>query len=89
MNRNIIIAMALALGWFAWDKFAPSPEPAIPVAATTAIQTDAITSPEPAPEPAAPAKSIAVLPFSNMSDDAATSIFPMVFPRKSSMNWRR
>jgi TolB-like protein/Tfp pilus assembly protein PilF len=75
MNRNIIIAMALALGWFAWDKFAPSPEPAIPAAETLAVQTEPEASPKPIAEPAAPAKSIAVLPFTNMSDDAGNEYF--------------
>jgi TolB-like protein/Tfp pilus assembly protein PilF len=80
MDRNIIIAMALALSWFAWDKFAPSPEPATPAAETLAVQTEPEVTPEPmpdltGPEPAAPAKSIAVLPFTNMSEDASNEYF--------------
>jgi len=75
LDRNIMIVMAVALIWFAWDKFAPSPEPATPAAETLAVQTDFEAQLAPAPEPAAPAKSIAVLPFTNMSDDAGNEYF--------------
>ncbi len=56
----IIGIMAIALSWFAWDKFvASTPAPAEPAAAAAEQ----------------PAKSIAVLPFVNMSDDASNEYF--------------
>jgi len=73
LDFSIIIVLAVALGWFAWDKFVASPEP--PTTATVTSPTDSESSREPIPEPAAPAKSIAVLPFINMSEDAGNEYF--------------
>ena len=73
LDFSIMVVMAVALAWFAWDKFATSPEP--PATATVAAQTDSDTVQTPISEPAAPAKSIAVLPFINMSDDASNEYF--------------
>jgi adenylate cyclase len=57
MNRMIMVVMALALGYFAFDKFvlAPNRDPLV-VAANTV----------------APINSIAVLPFQNNNSDADT-----------------
>jgi len=60
LDRSIIVILLLALGYFAWDKFsAPPPE----VAAVAAVAESAIE------------KSIAVLPFVNMSADADNEYF--------------
>jgi TolB-like protein len=76
MDRNIIIAMALALAYFSYDKFlasppdnAPQPKPAPIVAAENAP----IPVASPATDPAE--KSVAVLPFVNMSEDAQNEYF--------------
>ncbi len=64
LDYTIIAILALALGYFAWDKFAPEDS-----AENTAIQVEAGAA-EPVSE-----KSIAVLPFVNMSDDASNEYF--------------
>ncbi len=71
LDRAIMFVMAIALAWFAWDKFAGSaPKPpaeaaARPVeAAMPAAQTPESTQ-----------KSIAVLPFVNMSADPDQEYF--------------
>jgi TolB-like protein len=61
LDRTIIVVLAVALGWFAWDKFMVSPEPAAETVATTA---DAETVEE---EVSGPDNSVAVLPFVSMS----------------------
>jgi adenylate cyclase len=70
----VIGLMAAGLAWFAWDKFVSEPqtyqESAQNVAETGSIAT------EPVPETATGNnKSIAVLPFVNMSDDGANEYF--------------
>jgi TolB-like protein len=73
LDFSIMLVMAVALGWFAWDKFATPPETSeMP---TAVAQIESATHQETAPEPAAPGKSIAVLPFANMSDDASNEYF--------------
>lgn len=76
MDRNIIIALTLALAYFAYDKFlvqAPdSPPPSTPAIGSSA---EIPTEPEPAPSPITGEKSVAVLPFVNMSDDAENEYF--------------
>jgi len=60
LNFAITVLMAVALAWFAWDKFGPRSD----TAETAAV--------EPAPSTAAPAataRSIAVLPFADMSPE--------------------
>jgi len=76
MDRHIMIAMALALAYFAYDKFFASapdsmPQPA-PVAIVAVEDTPTPVTP-PATDPAE--KSVAVLPFVNMSDDAQNEYF--------------
>ncbi len=73
LDRSIIIVLVIALIWFTWDKF--SVTPALPTTATVALPVDSESSLEPVPEPAVPAKSIAVLPFINMSDDKQNEYF--------------
>jgi TolB-like protein len=57
----IIGVLSLALAWFAWERFGPKP-----------AEPEAMV--EPAPELTVE-KSIAVLPFINMSEDAANEFF--------------
>jgi TolB-like protein/Flp pilus assembly protein TadD len=70
MDRTIIIVLVLALGYFGFDKFvlAPHRNDALVAAATKAATPTAAT-------PNADAHSIAVLPFVNMSGDAANKYF--------------
>ncbi|MEJ2535114.1 MAG: hypothetical protein P8008_06525 [Gammaproteobacteria bacterium] len=71
LDRAIIVVLALALAWFAWDKFsggAPAPAPPESAAATA-------TGPEAPSAEKAVDQSIAVLPFINMSADADNEYF--------------
>ena len=86
LDYAIIGLMALALGYFAWDKFLGGEGAAVPAAtvsgaaapeastgaaetapAATATASDAASVPAPATAP--PARSIAVLPFTDMSPE--------------------
>ena len=76
MERNIIIAMALALAYFAYDKFLSpepvnQPEPAITTAVAEEKPAD-ISTPQSAQTGE---KSVAVLPFINMSEDKENEYF--------------
>jgi len=87
LDRAIIVVMALALGYFAWDKFLSSPADGTPANAVTGSESGkADNSKAPGipeeeaglPAPAAnepPEKSIAVLPFVNMSNDPDQEYF--------------
>ena len=71
LDRTIIAVLVLALGYFAWDKFAvePTPEPA----SELVIEEHADVVPV---EPALPDdKSIAVLPFANRSTNEEDEFF--------------
>ncbi len=86
LDRTIIVVLVLALGYFAWDKFS-SPEDVIP--ATAGIQAgnsktgnadqgtdaDKNISPTASAVDEPPEKSIAVLPFVNMSNDPDQEYF--------------
>ena len=65
LDRSIIVILLLALGYFAWDKFSAQPGAVAPAAqlAPTTVEEAAID------------KSIAVLPFVNMSADANNEYF--------------
>jgi len=65
LDRTIIVILVLALGYFAWDKYRSSSDAATTGQAAVQHQT---SESEPAPaEAAAEQKSIAVLPFVDMS----------------------
>ena len=71
LNRTIVIVMALALGYFALDKFVfitTEPEQSVTSTATGEIQEAPPTKP-------ITNKSIAVLPFINMSSDPEQEYF--------------
>ncbi len=77
LNVTIIALMALALSYFAWDKFGRGPAAQRVVVHPSADTGEAIADAVPAaPIPQAPdSRSIAVLPFVNMSDDADNEYF--------------
>lgn len=71
LNRTIFIFMALALGYFAIDKFVlTTPEPL-----STGTPVTAVANPEEQAEKPVNNKSIAVLPFVNMSSDPEQEYF--------------
>ena len=63
LNFVIMTLMAVALAWFAWDKFGPSSHTAV-----TAVVEPAASTAAPV-VPAVAARSIAVLPFADMSPE--------------------
>lgn len=91
MDRNIIIAMTLALAYFAYDKFLDSAPDSLPQATVTTgeklesqnpsggepasanVPVAPLENPKPALNPNE--KSVAVLPFVNMSDDTQNEYF--------------
>ena len=83
MDRAIIVVLVCALGYFALDKFVLAPKRAPYSGATrsepaSATQTAAAASGRRADngaDPISSRKSIAVLPFENLSDDKANAYF--------------
>ncbi|MDH3941735.1 MAG: hypothetical protein OET46_12160, partial [Xanthomonadales bacterium] len=79
LDRAIIVILVLALGYFIWDKIAPVSETAdSQVVSQESAATGADTLPENEPgsdSPGIPEKSIAVLPFVNMSSDEDQEYF--------------
>ncbi|MCW8924686.1 MAG: hypothetical protein OQJ84_00350 [Xanthomonadales bacterium] len=76
MDRNIIIALSLALVYFAYDKFFTTTPDSLPQetpAASVAVESNPSPVASPATGPAE--KSVAVLPFINMSDEAENEYF--------------
>ena len=67
MNRMIITVLVLALGYFVFDKFVLTPK-------REAAKSHTAPAPN-EPQPAVNAKSIAVLPFENLSDDKNAAYF--------------
>ena len=61
LDRSIIIVLAVALAWFAWDRFGSSPEITVPLKEAESVKTVASA------DKSTSAKSIAVLPFVAMS----------------------
>jgi len=74
LDRIIIVLLALALGYFAFDKFVLEPQRVAKIA-ETAARTGAEQAMELQKEMALPDKSIAVLPFTNMSPDTEDEYF--------------
>jgi len=71
LNFVIIGFMAVALAWFAWDKFGSEREPAPATAAVDSPATEA----QPTTANVTAAKSVAVLPFLAMSSGADDEYF--------------
>src|SRR5210317_1923282 len=57
LNHSIMVIMAIALAWFAWDRFGTAPE------ATAPAEGPAVATAAPAGVAATSVKSLAVLPF--------------------------
>jgi len=72
LNNLILVFMALALGYFAYDKYVRSTGD---VAAVVGDTTAPATNPPGSQAAASPDKSIAVLPFVNMSADPEQEYF--------------
>lgn len=76
LNTIIIGVLALAVVVLLWQKFAPSRVPAERAPATASAKPATIDKPVTAPVAnAIPNKSIAVLPFENLSEDKANGYF--------------
>jgi len=78
LNRTIVIALVLALAYFSVDKFILGPKrdaKLLESVQTEAVQAADITDLVIAEKSAELDKSIAVLPFVNMSDDAGNEYF--------------
>jgi TolB-like protein len=73
LDRAITVVLVVALGYFAFDKFVldPSRDAELVQAATEAV-AEQVAMPG---EAETPEKSIAVLPFANMSDEAGNEYF--------------
>jgi TolB-like protein/Flp pilus assembly protein TadD len=74
LDRIIMMLLALALGYFAFDKFVLDPARDIELA-TTAAQSGAEQALKAAKEAAFPGESIAVLPFADMSPNKDQEYF--------------
>ncbi|HEU4992263.1 MAG TPA: hypothetical protein VFT52_07215 [Luteimonas sp.] len=72
LGRMIIAVLAIALAYFGVDKFVIAPRSE---AARIAQSRARLAAPAPAGPAAAPPKSIAVLPFENLSEDQANAYF--------------
>jgi TolB-like protein/Flp pilus assembly protein TadD len=78
LDRAIMAVLVVALGYFAFDKYVLSDDPEAAVAEPIAAEADAPTPTSPAVAEGAVAdmgKSIAVLPFVNMSADKSSEYF--------------
>jgi len=69
LNYTIMLVMALALAWFAWDRFVTGPAATAPVAESAAVQE------QPAAATASNTKSLAVLPFVALSSGTDDEYF--------------
>ncbi len=72
MDRMLLVVALLALGYFAFDKFVLAPQREVELVAQTTEQIDAAAE---AQKSAINPNSIAVLPFANMSGNAANEYF--------------
>ena len=74
LDRAITAVLVVALGYFAYDKFVVSPaREAVLVEATTQAVTEKVVTEQ--EESKASGKSVAVLPFVNMSEDSGNEYF--------------
>jgi len=76
LDRSIIIVLVLALGYFAYDKFSrPAVESAAQATSPNAPAVQKAVNPAVSPDLNPDEKSVAVLPFVNMSDDQENEYF--------------
>jgi TolB-like protein/Flp pilus assembly protein TadD len=73
MDRMIIVVLVLALAYFGFDKFVLAPRREAALVGATA-QSHTASTPNESKSPTS-AKSIAVLPFENLSEDKANAYF--------------
>ena len=73
LNYSIMVILAIALAWFAWDKFGSTPETITAVEPEQNVATD--TTAAPVEEQVSGAKSVAVLPFVAISNGADDEYF--------------
>jgi TolB-like protein len=72
MEHMIVALLLLAVGYFCFDKFVAAPKrEAVAVATDRSMRADALAP----PAARVPAKSVAVLPFENLSEDKANGYF--------------
>jgi len=69
LNHSIMVIMAIALAWFAWERFGTAPE------ATAPAEESVVVVAEPAIESVPSVKSLAVLPFVAMSSGTDDEYF--------------
>jgi len=75
LNRNIIIVLVIALAWFGWDKFREEPgSVSVSPGVSQSVDTPAIDKSNLGTSDTNE-KSVAVLPFVNMSDDKQNEYF--------------
>jgi adenylate cyclase len=75
LDRSIIIVLVIALAWFAWDKFS-TPAPGIdPEPIVTDVTQPQKVATQETSSTVSSEKSVAVLPFVNMSDDQQNEYF--------------
>ena len=75
LDRTIIYALVLALAWFSWDKFIADPQRDQADLESVLRETTQDQVDEDATEAPATERSIAVLPFVNMSEEAGNEYF--------------
>ena len=75
LDRALLVVLSIALAYFALDKFVLAPRRDASRVAPVAAPTSPGAASTSAPVSAASPKSIAVLPFENLSDDKANAYF--------------
>jgi TolB-like protein/Flp pilus assembly protein TadD len=73
MDRMIIVVLVLSLAYFCFDKFVLTPRREVALVAAT--EKSVAARPAIESKPAVSAKSVAVLPFANLSDDKGSEYF--------------
>ena len=79
MDRMIIMVLALALGYFAFDKFAHAQARGCAVASAVPNESKSVID----------AKSIAVLPFENLSEEKQNEYFTDGVQDEILRTWQR
>jgi len=75
LNRGIIVILSVAVVFLLTDKFRSSPQGSGSISPEKEVSTEIIAPKKTARNPAAVEKSVAVLPFINMSDDQQNEYF--------------